>query len=230
MASLKNILIICCLLVGARVPAAAYYYDIQARIGPYYGTCHRSTQAFQRATPVYQLEASCFFSQPWEWVPWKAWINGSFMAGNGNSDTLGRTNSNMTTLSLGLKHSWMIDRCGGEFYLGYGPTLSWLRIKTDRPLPEGFWDGQWHGHRKISKKQLGVVLKSGFRMIFCKDILVDVFGDYQLTTFHYKNYSKKHLFHAVPAENQIDRHSRRDGRHRLDLSGFVVGGAIGVPF
>lgn len=224
MASLKNIMLICCLLIGAKIPAQAYYYDIQARVGPYYATNHQSKQAFQKATPVYQLEASCFFSAPWEWVPWKVWVNGSYMAGNGRADTLGRTHSNMTTLSLGLKHSWKID-CYGEFYLGVGPTLSWLRMKTDGPLPEGFINGQWLGHRKISKRQAGVVFKSGFQMRVWDYILVDVFGDYQITTFHYKNYARGHLFSRQPGTS-----TRRNGHHRLDLSGFIVGGAIGVPF
>lgn len=228
MASLKKILLICCLLIGAKVPAQAYYYDIQARIGGYYPTSKQSREAFQNATPVYQLEGSCFFSAPWEWVPWKAWVNCSYITGSGRSERLGRTQSNMTTLSLGLKHSWKID-CYGEFYLGVGPSLSWIRMKTDGPLPEGFIDGSFIGHRKISKKNFGVVLKSGFQMRVWDYILVDVFGDYQVLAFHYKNYARSHLFPNTP-NDEIVLENRKNGHHRLELGGFVVGGAIGVPF
>lgn len=219
-----------CLVFILLQPLEGYYYDIQARVGAYYPTCHQAREAFQRGIPVYELEGSCFFSNPWEWVPWKFWVNGSYMTGSGHAERLGRTHSNMSTLSLGLKHSWRID-CYGEFYLGAGPSLSWLRMKTHEVKPEGFWDGHWHGHRKISKKQAGGVLKSGFQLKFWEGrLLIDVFGDYLITAFHYKNLSKRHLHHAVPAVNKIHKHSRKEGHHRLDISGFKVGGAIGFPF
>lgn len=64
MASLKKLLLICCLLIGAKVPVQAYYYDIQARAGAYYATSKQSREAFQKATPVYQIEGSCFFQHP----------------------------------------------------------------------------------------------------------------------------------------------------------------------
>lgn len=228
MTSLKNLILICCLLIGAKVPADAYYYDIQARIGGYLATSKQSKEAFQEGIPVYQLEASCFFSAPWEWVPWKAWINGSFMRGNGREERLGRTHSNLTILSAGLKYTWQIN-CFSEFYLGLGPTLSWLRMKTEGPLPEGFWDGHWHGHSKIAKKQAGVVLKSGYRFIW-DTMLFDVFADYFVTAFHYKNFAKTYLFPVQPAVNKVHTKNRKDGHHRLDLGGFIFGGAFGVPF
>ncbi len=225
MASLKNLLLICCFLIGTKIPAQAYYYDIQARVGAYYATSKQSREAFQNATPVYQLEASCFFSAPWEWVPWKVWTNGSYITGSGRSNRLGRTQSNMSSWSLGLKHSWRID-CYGEFYLGFGPSLNWFRMKTDGPLPEGFIDGRWIGHRVISKKNFGVVLKSGFQIRFWDNILVDVFADYQVLDFHYRNFARSYL---LPSGG-VFVETRRNGHHRLDLGGFVVGGAIGVPF
>lgn len=134
----------------------------------------------------------------------------------------------MTTLSLGLKHSWRLD-CYGEYYLGFGPSISWLRMKTDGPLPEGFINGRFIGHRKIAKKNFGVVIKNGFRMRVWDYILVDVFGDYQILTFHYKNYAKSNLF-PIQNDGLIISENRRNGHHRLELGGFVVGGAIGVPF
>jgi hypothetical protein len=136
-----------------------------------------------------------------------------------------------------LKHSWKIDWIGcldrivsdGEFYLGFGPSLSWLRMKTDGPLPEGFIDGRFIGHRKISKKNFGVVLKSGFQICVWDYILVDAFWDCQILTFHYKNYARSHLF-PNPDHDQIIIENRKNGHHRLDLGGFVLGAAIGVPF
>ena len=207
----------------------AYYYDFQGRVGAYYPTSSQSKAAFKKGIPVYEIETSIHFMQPWEWMPWKAWANASYMTGTGWADHLGRTGSNMTTISLGLKHSWMLDCYWGTFYLGAGPSLSWLRIKTHSIVPEGFWDGRWHGHRKISKKNFGAVIKSGFQMIVY-GWLVDVFADYHILAFHYKNLSKKHLFPRVTAVNRIYKYNRKDGHHRLDLGGFVIGGAIGASF
>lgn len=220
----------------------AYYYDFQFRLGAYYPTSHQATKAFKRGVPVYQLEGSVMFMNAWEWIPWKAWANASLMLGHGFADNLGRTSSNINTISIGLKHSWIIDcfqgACcygngcysGGTFYLGAGPSLSWLRIKSHKVIPEGFWDGHWHGHRKIAKKNFGAVIKSGFQFRLWECVLVDVFADYSIIAFHYKNLSKKHLFPRVDAVNKIHKFRRKDGHHRLDLGGFVVGGAIGVPF
>lgn len=207
----------------------AYYYDFQARVGAYYPTSSQSKAAFKRGIPVYEIESSIHFMNAWDWIPWKAWANASYMTGTGWADNLGRTASNMTTISLGLKHSWMLDCYGGTFYLGAGPSLSWLRIKTHSVLPEGFWNGHWHGHRKIAKKNFGAVIKSGFQITYC-NVLIDVFADYMILAFHYKNLSKKHLFPFVPAVNRLHKFNRKDGHHRLDLGGFVIGGAIGVPF
>lgn len=220
----------CALFLALLQPLSAYYFDAQLRVGGYYATSRQTKKAFENGIPVYSLEASAFFSEPWEWVPWKAWMNCSFMAGNGKSENLGRTSSNLTTLSIGLKHSWMLDACGGQFYLGGGPSVSWLRMKTHRAIPEGFWDGSWHGHRKISKKNWGFVAKSGFQMLLWNYVLADVFCDYQVLAVHYKNFSKRHLHHAVSATNKVHKHSRKTGHHRLDLNGFVFGGALGVCF
>jgi hypothetical protein len=222
--TLKNIWTACALLLCITAsPLSAYYYDIQARVGAYYYTSHQAREAFQRATPVYEIETSMFFDDPWMWIPWKAWVNGSFMAGSGDNERLGRTHSNLTSLSLGLKHSWRLDCYGGTFYLGGGPSLSWLRMKTHAVLPEGFIDGAFIGHRKISKKNFGFVLKAGYQMKLWGWLLADVFGDYQLLTFHYRNFARMDLF--VPGS-----HHRRDGHHRLDLNGFKVGGALGFAF
>lgn len=209
----------------------AYYWDIQARFGGYFYTSHQARQAFKCRTPVYQLESSGHFEDPWVWIPWKFWANASLMLGHGSNERLGRTTSNLVTISLGLKHSWCLDACGGTFYLGAGLSLSWLKMKPEHILPEGFWDGHWHGHRKISKKNFGAVIKSGYEWAICPGIIANVFADYQILVFHYKDFSRRHL-HGLFNNGtfRLHKHNRKDGHHRLDLGGFILGGSLGVTF
>lgn len=212
-------------------PLDAYYYDIQARFGGYFYTSRQAREAFHCRSPVMEIEGSAYFDHPWVWIPWKAWVNVSFMLGHGDSEHLRKTSSNLTTLSFGLKHSWRIDYCGGTFYMGLGPSLSWLRIKPHNTIPEGFVNGSFIGHRKISKKNFGAVVKTGIQMKLWGWVLADLFADYQILAFHYKDFSRANL-HGLTNNGtfRIDKHDRKSGHHRLDLGGFTLGGALGFPF
>lgn len=231
--NLKRIWFTLAVVMGLTIlqPLQAHYYDFQVRSGGYFYTSKQAREAFKRGSPVIELEGSAHFAEPWVWLPWKAWVNVSFMLGHGDNERLGRTSSNLTTLSFGLKHSWMLDCYGGTFYLGLGPSLSWLRMKPHDSRPEGFWDGRWHGHRKVSKKNFGAVAKAGYQMKLWGWVLADVFADYQILAFHYKDFSKKNLHGLLNNGTfRIDKHDRRHGHHRLDLGGFTIGGALGYAF
>lgn len=91
------------------------------------------------------------------------------------------------------------------------------------------------------KKAAGFVLKSGLRYAVCNWIYLDFFADYYYSYFHVKSrdHHFKDLFVGLkddlidPIVNFDDRHrhkQRLKRRESINMSGFILGGGIGMVF
>jgi len=125
------------------------------------------------------------------------WMNASW------THVYGHTNEqrypaklNLVPLSFGLTYQWNIVR-NVDFYLGIGPTYSFLRASIESPFQK----------KHFNRGQFGFTTKTGFRFTFATNFFIDIFGDYYFTSFRKMHSNVGHI------EN--------------NFSGFFVGGGFG---
>lgn len=232
------------LFLGMFSKAEAIYLDLEGRVGYVLPTAHSGKRLFSGAPLAYQLEASAHFGYFWTNVPWKVWLNTTWIPGTGHlrrldrkhhdhvrhfhkdekegrehhhGDFEPRVSTNWIPVSLGLKYSWGL--CGfGDLYLGLGGSFSYIRLKVRNDFFE----------RKSIKKQFGVVFKSGWHFSICNCITFDLFADYHITSFGYHK-RHKHFFELNTSDlDKFDRHRR--GHRQLNINSFMLGGGLGVVF
>lgn len=227
--------------------ADAFYLDLQGRVGYVLPTAHSGKRLFSGAPLAYQIEASGHFAYAWRDIPWKVFLNTTWVPGNGHyerdndnddnnllhlhthanlrshRDPLFRpkVETNWIPISLGLKYSWHLCMCGCEFgdlYFGVGGTFSYIRVKVRNDFFE----------RKFIKKEFGCVFKSGWRITICDCILFDLFADYTITSFGDRKRHCDFLELNTPDLNALDKHRR--GHRNLNINCFMVGGGLGFAF
>lgn len=249
----KKFFLICLfstLFLGAFSSAQAFYLDIQPRVGYYLPTQKDGQKLLTGKVLVYQVEASGHFAHYWEDIPWKFWVNASYLPGSGHlrSDRhrhhhgLVRIDSNdqvrdrkhhhhhhqfahtwWIPYSGGLKYSWNLCACGYEFgalYLGLGAEQSYIRIKVENDFFE----------RRISKGVLGAVIKSGWRVDLFDCFFMDIFADYHFMTMTYRKRHSDFFELNTPDFSEFSHLRHRKGHYKLHLSGFMVGGGLGFSF
>lgn len=129
------------------------------------------------------------------------WGNVGWTSQRGRSLGFGYyTNLNLVPLSFGFEYQAIIADCF-EFYAGFGPTYSFLRIKN--------YDGFRTTH--LSRNNVGVTTKTGIRYTFFENYFIDVFADYFYTHFRSMNHDP-----IQPIPNHF--------------SGFFVGGGLGATW
>jgi hypothetical protein len=232
------------MFLGMFSNADAIYVDLQPRVGFLLPTAHSGKRLFSGAPLSYQLELSAHFAYFWEDIPWKVWLNTSWVPGTGHfsrdrddrDDNLlhfhtdpenhrghrdplfkPRVATNWIPISLGLKYSW--GMCGlGDIYLGIGGSFSYIRARVRNDFFE----------RKFIKKEFGVVFKSGWRYALFDYLLIDLFADYYITSFGDRKRHNDFFELNTPDLNMVDQHRR--GHRQLNINSFMVGGGIGFAF
>lgn len=129
------------------------------------------------------------------------WFNGTWAFQHNKSIGSGRhSDLDLVPISAGLSYQVNFFR-SFAFYMGIGPTYSFLWIKNSNH------DTTSH----IRRNHLGFTTKTGFRFTFGRHFVIDLFGDYYYTQFRKMNHD--------PIQN-IDR----------NFSAFFAGGAIGMKW
>lgn len=230
-------------LIGMFSKAEALYLDFEGRVAYVAPTAKSGKRLYSGAPLSYQLEASMHFAYFWRDIPWKVWINTSWLPATGHFRRNQRhhnllhlhsdgefslpdppipafepkAETNWIPSSLGLKYSW--DLCGfGSFYLGLGGSFSYYRIR----LRNDFFE------RKIIKKQLGYVFKSGWSFAVCNWIIFDFFADYYINSFAVSR--RHHEFFELNTSDIGRFEPFKKGHRRLNLNCFMTGGGIGIIF
>jgi hypothetical protein len=232
------------LFLGMFSNGDAFYLDFQPRVGYLLPTAKSGKRLFSGAPLAYQLEASAHFAYVWDDIPWKVWLNTTWVPGTGHysrdkddrDDNLRHFHTdhehhrghrrpffkpkvvtNWIPTSLGLKYSWNL--CGfGDVYLGIGPSFSYIRVRVRNDFFQ----------RKFIKKEFGGVFKSGLRFTLCNWILVDLFADYHITSFGDRKRHCDFFELNTPDLNMVDHHRR--GHRQLNINSFMTGGGIGFAF
>jgi hypothetical protein len=148
----------------------------------------------------YQIEISKGFGENW-----RAWLGVSGFEKSGHS--LGfhdKTKLSLIPVTLGAKYLFCLDACT-KLYVGAGICYSSLSIK----------DHSNYVHEHISKGRVGGLFQVGVYYVFTEHFFADIFVDYLYQRF---DFSKSHDY------------SQYVERHDLNLSGFKVGGGIGIKF
>lgn len=188
-------------LIFAFADLSALYQDVTFRVGSYFPSYHKTRRIFAHGPAMGQIETSFHFAQPWEYMPWQAWVNIGYTAQGKHVSKV--SNSHFIPISAGLKYTWCVGD-GGELALGIGAAHSWLRIKDESVFPR----------RYVVKHDWGGVLKSSLRYWFAEDFFGELFLDYLITYFHYKGREGQ--------ESKVP--------HRLDMNGVLLGGGVGFAF
>lgn len=103
------------------------------------------------------------------------WGNVGWTSGSGH-----HTKMNLVPLSLGLEYQIHFARYF-DFYLGIGPTYSFLRINDH------------HDSHHFNRNQFGFTTKTGLRGTFSTNFFIDVFADYYYTQFRKMHHGSLHI-------------------------------------
>lgn len=103
------------------------------------------------------------------------WGNVGWTSGSGH-----HTKMNLVPISIGLEYQLHFARYF-DFYLGVGPTFSFLRIDNHR------------GSHDFNRNQFGLTTKTGFRATFPTNFFIDVFADYYYTQFKEMHHGSLHI-------------------------------------
>lgn len=108
----------------------------------------------------------------------RAWMNFSAFYKKGHSEGLHTpTSIQIYPLSIGVKYQLNLFK-SAFFYLGIGPSNSWVIISDHSPYVK----------QRVVKNGWGVVAKSGLIYYFSKHILLDIFADYAYTKINSISY------------------------------------------
>lgn len=179
----------CCPPCWSLQARGAAYFPLQKHIREIYGT----------ALPTVELEASYNICS-WDCSQLLLWGNLGWTFATGVTRGFRfHSHLHLLPISLGLEYEYNLWR-NLDFYLGVGPTYSWLLIQNK----DGFSTSHKH------KSQFGVTTKTGFRYTFCRNFFLDVFGDFFYTPFG-------HIHDHIHSMN-------------ANFTGFFVGGGLGYKW
>lgn len=108
-------------------------------------------------------------------------------------------------LSLGLKYNLCITPCA-RFYLGAGPSYTFLKIKHPISI----------FNKYITRQGIGALFKSGFQYDIGEYTFLDLFVDYLYQRFHFSQF-----------DSYIDGYTKRK---QMNIGGFKIGIGLGVYF
>lgn len=116
-----------------------------------------------------------------------------------------KTKLHLIPVTLGVKYVFDIAPCT-QFYVGGGACYSFLKIHDHSP----------YVHQHISKRTWGGIAEAGATYYFGCNFFADIFVDYIYQKFNFSNSGSGYSSYVE--------------RHDVDLSGFKVGGGLGVTF
>jgi outer membrane protein len=184
---------LCCFLVTV---VHAENWSLQARAGYFFPAAKLLREVYHNGGFEPEIEGSVKVRDQLRfWTNFNAFIRSGHSQGLHNS-----TSIRIYPLSAGFKYNFKM-RSSWDFYLGLGPSLTWVSIHDHSPYVK----------QHIHKTGWGVVGKSGFIYRFYGHGFVDLFADYYYT--------------------QIGSISRRGVQsHSLNVGGLRVGLGIGRTF
>lgn len=136
----------------------------------------------------------------------QAWLGVDWSSNKGRSIGLkDRTQLRLVPITFGMNYLFNLTPCA-QFYLGGGACYSILRIKDHSPYVK----------EHISKRTWGGIIETGINYYFTQCFFADLFVDY--------------LFQRFCFSNSHSGYSSYVERHNVDVSGFRIGGGLGVSF
>lgn len=201
-----------CAFLGIFSQSHAFYAELQGNVGGFIPLSGIGKGLYSTGTPFYSLTYACHFAHPWEYMPWKAWVEIGYIPGGRKHDHV--KSIDLIPSGIGLKHSWCIGEIG-EAYIGVGPTVTWIRLKEE----VGFF------RRRFTKQQLGVVGKTGLRWKVYPGWYAELFADYYYVSYDIGKPTKKHH-----RDQHFEMLRLSTLPNHLNLSGFNCGGGVGFNF
>lgn len=135
---------------------------------------------------------------------WLLWTGASGFCKHGHSIGLNDdTRLRLIPISLGVKYLYSIAPCL-DLYAGGAVCYSFLRIKDDSP----------YVHRNVSSQTFGGLAQVGLYYYFTQSFHLNVFADYLFQRFTFPRSSSNPFVE----------------RNDLNMSGWKIGGGIGVNF
>lgn len=172
-------------------------WSLQVRGAAFIPLQEQLRKIYGSALPTVELEGSYSLIKWSDCNQLLLWGNVGWTFKTGESIGFGYySRLNLIPISVGVEYQINFWR-NFDFYVGLGPTYSFLRIENK--------DGFDTTH--LRRSQFGFTTKTGFRYTFCTNFFFDIFGDYFYTPF-------REMHDSI---QNIDNH----------FSGFFVGGGFG---
>lgn len=146
---------------------------------------------------IYGLEASCQF-----WKPLYAWASADYFHKRGRSiGSGGGSSTKVTLVPLAFGAKYLIPYKWVDFYLGIGPTFTYIHFTDNAPGVI----------RHSSKWGYGGMAKAGALLNFKKHFFFDLFTDYSYLKARFSNTSEGKVL-----------------RPHMDLSHWSIGLGVGM--
>lgn len=179
------------------------YAYAEAKYAAFFPLNSEVREIYKKVLPDFELEFGAKFCNNWQ-----AWFDVGYVFTNGASDGCGnKTHLSLIPLSLGASYRFNLCDCL-DFYIGAGPSYSFLRIK----------DHSEFVHENVSKNAWGAVVRSGVYYYYSECIYFEGFFDYNYVRFDFHN------------DHDSDTDDLFVERRNADLSCLKLGVAVGVTF
>lgn len=150
-----------CVLLNTSTLCASDDFWLELRSGAFFHTGNRFKEVFGTTAPFFGVELSKGFCNQY-----RGWVDVDYSYNDKDQDCC-TTHFKVLNTSFGLNYVFCLG-CNWDFYLGIGPSFSWVKLTNDSCCEKA----------KYSKCAFGGVVKSGFYYEFCDCYFVDIFADY----------------------------------------------------
>lgn len=178
----------CCNTFSVEAQGAAFF-PLDSKVRRIYGS----------ALPMVTLEGN------WQYSCWGAWLNGSYVFGNGHAigSRENKTHLSLVPITLGVKYICSI--CDStDLYIGVGASYSFLNTRDHSDFV----------HKRVSSNGFGGIVKSGLSYNFCENLFIEGFLNYTYQRFTFSRNSNDPFVY----------------RHDVNLSSLQLGLGLGVKF